>query len=94
MTTEAKDKVIAEFIKGGIGVLVMAIVIYFLYKDNKEANADIRAEIKVLRIETKECSKRYQDVLLNQVEENTKVMSKSNELIDKVSTYFRQGRRR
>lgn len=93
MTQEIKEKLYAEILKHGIAVVFMSIVIYFLYKDKKQTDDDIRAEIKVLRVETKECSKHYQDVLLNQIDENTKVMSKSNELIDQVKVFFKQGRR-
>lgn len=81
MTTETKEKLTTEFIKGGVGIIVMAVVIYFLYKDNSLKDKDIRAEITILRKETKECSKAYQDVLLNQIEKNTKVMHSIKEFI-------------
>jgi hypothetical protein len=93
MTAEVKEKLWNEFIKGGIGVLVMAIVIYFLYKDNKVANEDIRSEIKILRIETKECSKAYQDVLLNQVEKNTIELEKTHQALERVEQVFKSKRR-
>ena len=87
MTQEAKEIVTKELIKGGIGFVVMAIVIYFLYKENSANNEQTRREVSELRAETKECTKSYQNLLLNQLEENTQTIKENNQIVE---YYFKQ----
>jgi exopolysaccharide biosynthesis protein len=70
---------IKELAKAGVLFLVMGIIIYALYGNVKE-------EIVMLREETKECSKSYQNLLLNQLHENTQQIEKNNSLL----TEFKQ----
>jgi len=72
---------IKEITKYGLPFLLMAIVVVALYRDNKSNDKDIRAEILMLRKETKECSKSYQTLLLNQLEKNTKQIDESNKVL-------------
>ena len=74
MTTETKTNVLNELAKAGVLFLVMGIIIYYLYKEVSTSQEEMRLEIKALRIETKECSQAYQNVLLNQIEKNTDVL--------------------
>lgn len=81
MTTETKTNVLNELAKAGVLFLVMGIIIYYLYKEVSTNQEEMRLEIKALRIETKECSQAYQDVLLNQIEKNTDVLVRIEQLM-------------
>lgn len=63
-----------ELAKAGLVFLIMGIAIYVLYNKVDE-------ELQILRIETKECSESYKSLLLNQLNENTKVIEKNNQII-------------
>ena len=63
-----------ELAKAGLVFLIMGIAIFVLYNKVDE-------ELQILRIETKECSESYKNLLLNQLNENTKVIEKNNQII-------------
>lgn len=86
MTAEVKETIVKELIKGGIAFLVMGVAIYYLWTENSKNNDEIRKEVQSLRMETKECSRNYQNVLLNQIEKNTEVLERTNELVEAFST--------
>lgn len=91
MTQEMKETVLKELIKGGLAFVVMGIAIYYFWQENTRNNEEIRQEVKALRLETKECSKNYQNVLLNQIEKNTEALEKTNELVQNITNRDKYG---
>lgn len=76
-----KEEIFRELIKGGLAFTIMGITTYYLFQENQKNNMEIREEVKALRLETKECSRNYQNVLLNQIEKNTEVLERTTELV-------------
>ena len=95
MTQEVQNNVLKELAKAGVLFLVLGVIIYYLYGEFSKNQEELRTEVKALRIETKECSKSYQNLLLNQLEENTNALEKSNDLVNEFrQSYINQSRRK
>lgn len=88
MTQEVQNKIWTELAKAGALFLVLGVVIYFLWLEFKKNQDELRMEVKTLRIETKECSKSYQNLLLNQLEKNTDALNRSNDLVSNIKNYY------
>lgn len=78
-----ENKAFTEFAKAGISFLVMGLGLWFFWKEIQKQNQYLYNEIDQLRHETKECSKNYQDLLINQLKKNDEQITKNNELLKK-----------
>lgn len=78
-----ESKALTELAKAGILFLVMGIGLWFFWKEIQKRNELMYSEITQLRIETKECSKNYQDLLINQLKKNDEQINKNNEYLFK-----------
>ena len=76
MTIELKKTITNEFIKGGIAVIIMAVVIYF-------QRLDYMKEINEIRADSKETNAKFNHFILNEYRVGINIIEKNNEVLNR-----------
>lgn len=74
MTLELKKTLTNEFIKGGIAVIVMAVVIYFQRNDYMKEINDVKKDYK-------ETNAKFNHFILNEYSVGINVIKENNEVL-------------
>jgi hypothetical protein len=76
MTLELKKTLTNEFIKSGIAVVIMAVVVYF-------QRLDYMKEINEIRADSKETNAKFNHFILNEYRIGINIIEKNNDVLDR-----------
>lgn len=70
-----------ELSKAGVLFLIMGLGLYGFWSKIEQQDKEVRKELSDLREQTKDCSNKYQTLLMEQVKETTEVIERNTDVI-------------
>lgn len=79
-----QSKMWQKIAEGSIVVVLLAIVSYFLYSDNKNYQADINARLNRLESQVEACNHENIGLLKNELKKSTEAITLNTQILEKL----------